>query len=65
MSTTETLTIYLPVSAACRLRRVAGIARRPVDEALAETLYATLPPLVRRCPSRISGRLGTSGNLAE
>jgi hypothetical protein len=44
MSTTETLTIHLPVSAARHLRRVAEIARRPVDEVLAETLYATLPP---------------------
>jgi len=43
MSTTETLTIHLPVSAARRLHRVAEIARRPVDEVLAETLYATLP----------------------
>ena len=47
MSTTETLTIHLPVSAARRLRRVAEIARRPVDEVLADTLYATLPPLLK------------------
>jgi hypothetical protein len=51
MSTTETLTIHLPVSAARRLRRVAEIARRPVDEVLADTLYATLPPLLEDVPA--------------
>lgn len=51
MSTTETLTIQLPASAARRLRRVAEIARRPVDEVLAEALYATLPPLLEDVPA--------------
>jgi hypothetical protein len=51
MSTTETLTIHLPASAARRLRRVAEIAHRPVDEVLAETLYATLPPLLEDVPA--------------
>jgi hypothetical protein len=53
MSTTETLTIHLPASAARRLRRVAEIARRPVDEVLAETLYATLPPLLEEVPAAL------------
>jgi hypothetical protein len=46
MSTTETLPIQLPASAARRWRRVAEIARRPVDEVLAETLCASLPLLL-------------------
>jgi len=57
MSTTETLTIQLPVSAARRLRRVADIARRPVDEVLAETLYATLPPLLEDVPAAFQADL--------
>jgi uncharacterized protein (UPF0212 family) len=55
MSTTETLTMHLQTFAARRWRHVAEIARRPVGEVLAETLYASLPPLVRRCPSCIPG----------
>jgi hypothetical protein len=70
MSTTETLTIQLPASAARRLRRVAEIARRPVDEVLAETLYATLPPLLEDVPDGFQAdlaRLETlpSGALRE
>ena len=57
MSTTETLTIHLPVSAARRLRRVAEIARRPVDEVLAETLYAILPPLLEDVPAAFQADL--------
>ena len=57
MSTTETLTIHLPVSAARRLRRVAEIARRPVDEVLAQTLYATLPPLLEDVPAAFQADL--------
>jgi hypothetical protein len=57
MSTTETLTIHLPASAARRLRRVAEIARRPVDEVLAETLYATLPPLLEDVPAAFQADL--------
>jgi hypothetical protein len=57
MSTTETLTIYWPASAARRLRRMAEIARRPVDEVLAETLYATLPPLLEDVPAAFQADL--------
>jgi len=38
MSTTETLTIQLPASAARRLLPLAEMARQPVGEVLAETL---------------------------
>ena len=37
---TELLTIRLPIAAAHRLRRVAEISRRPVDEVVADTLRA-------------------------
>jgi hypothetical protein len=53
----ETLTIHLPVSAARRLRRVAEIARRPVDEVLAETLCASLPPLLEDVPATFQSDL--------
>ena len=47
---TETLIIRLPVQAANRLRRVAEIARRPIDDVVAETLKSTLPPLLDDLP---------------
>ncbi len=50
MTTTEALTIHLPASAAYRLRRVAEITRRSVDEVVAETLCASLPPLLEDVP---------------
>ena len=46
---TETLTIRLPVQAANRLRRIAEIAQRPIDEVVAETLQSTLPPYWMIC----------------
>lgn len=47
---TEMVTIRLPAHALNRLRRVAEIARRPVDEVVAETLQSTLPPLLDDLP---------------
>ena len=49
--TTETLTIRLPVAAAQRLRRVAEVIHRPIDEVIAETLRAGLPPLLEDVPA--------------
>lgn len=49
--TTETLTIHLPVAAAQRLRRVAEVIHRPIDEVIAETLRAGLPPLLEDVPA--------------
>jgi hypothetical protein len=49
-SSTETLTVQLPAAAAHRLRRVAALAGRPVDEVIADTLNATLPPLLEDVP---------------
>ena len=50
-NTTETLTIRLPVAAAQRLRRVAEVIHRPIDEVIAETLRAGLPPLLEDVPA--------------
>jgi len=47
---TETLTVRLPEVAARRLRRVAEISRRPIDDVVAETLRAALPPLLEDAP---------------
>jgi hypothetical protein len=47
---TEMFTIRLPIAAAHRLRRVAEISRRPVDEVVADTLRASLPPLLEDVP---------------
>jgi hypothetical protein len=49
-STTETMTIHLPASAARRLRRVAEISGRPVDDVIADTLHAHLPALLEDIP---------------
>lgn len=48
--TTELVTIRLPVEAANRLRRVAEIAHRPIDDVVTETLQSTLPPLLDDLP---------------
>ena len=47
---TETLTIHLPVQAAHRLRRVAEIAQRSIDEVISDTLQSNLPPLLEDVP---------------
>lgn len=54
---TETLMIRLPVHAANRLRRVAEIAHRPIDQVIAETLQSTLPPLLDDLPAEFQADL--------
>ncbi len=56
---TETLTIRLPVQAANRLRRIAEIAHRPIDDVVAETLQSTLPPLLDDLPAAFQADLTT------
>jgi len=46
----ETLTVHLPAAAMERLRRVSQIARRPIDTLVADTLEASLPPLLESVP---------------
>lgn len=48
---TELVTIRLPTQAVNRLRRVAAIAHRPIDDVIAETLQSTLPPLLDELPA--------------
>lgn len=55
--TTETLMIRLPIHAANRLRRVAEIAHRPIDQVIAETLQSTLPPLLDDLPAEFQADL--------
>lgn len=47
---TEAMTIQLPATTARRLHRVARLSHRKVDDVLAETLQATLPPLLEDIP---------------
>lgn len=47
----ETLTIQVLVQAANRLRRVAEIVHRPIDQVVTETLQSTLPPLLDDLPT--------------
>ena len=49
---TEQVIIRLPENAARRLRRVAEIAHRSVDEVITETLSSTLPPLLEDVPAQ-------------
>ena len=49
-TTTETLTIRLPTAAVHRLRRIAELSRRSVDEVVAATLDSNLPPLLEDVP---------------
>ncbi len=46
----QPLTIHLPSSAIQRLQRVADISKRSVDEVIASTIQATLPPLLENIP---------------
>ncbi|MFN8488006.1 MAG: hypothetical protein U0350_10460 [Caldilineaceae bacterium] len=55
---TETLTIHLPVQAAHRLRRVAEIAQRSIDEVISDTLQSNLPPLLEDVPPAFRAELG-------
>lgn len=48
---TEVVTIRFAVQAAKRLRWVAALAHRPIDEVVAETLQSTLPPLLDELPA--------------
>ena len=51
MLTDQSLTVHLTAPELRRLQRVAEIARRPVDEIVADTLRATLPPLLEDVPA--------------
>jgi len=65
MTTTEALTIHLPASAVHRLRRVAEMTRRSVDEVVAETLCASLPPLLEDVPPAFQAALSHLETLSS
>jgi len=60
----ETLTIHLPAEAARRLRRVAEISRRPLDEIIADTLQGSLPPLLEDVPPPYQAELAGLESLS-
>jgi len=62
---TETLTIHLSREDAQRLRRMAEIAQRPVDEILADTLRAHLPPLPDDVPPEFRTELTALESLSN
>jgi len=61
----ETLTIHLPANAVHRLRRVAEISGRPVDEVIANTLQVGLPPLLEDVPEAFRRDLARLEALAN
>ena len=62
---TETLTIHLPVQAANRLRRVAEIAQRSIDDVVSETLQSNLPPLLEDVPPAFRADLAQLETLSN
>lgn len=61
---TETLTIHLPAEAARRLRRVAEISRRPLDEIISNTLQGSLPPLLEDVPLSYQAELAALESMS-
>lgn len=62
---TELLTVRLPVQAVNRLRRVAALAHRPIDEVVAESLQSTLPPLLDELPAAFQPLLAQLENWSS
>jgi len=63
VTATETLTINLSVAAAQRLRRVAEISGRALDDVIADTLHFTLPPLLEDVPAAFHAELSNLETL--
>ncbi len=64
-ATAETLTVHLPAAAMERLRRVSQIARRPIDTLVADTLQASLPPLLESVPTAFHSQLAELETLSS
>ena len=62
---TKVLTVRLPVQAVNRLRRVAALAHRPIDEVVAESLQSTLPPLLDELPAAFQPLLAQLENWSS
>ncbi|HRJ44628.1 MAG: hypothetical protein KJZ86_11575 [Caldilineaceae bacterium] len=61
----ETLTVRLPAAAMERLRRVSQISRRPIDTLVADTLEASLPPLLETVPDEYRSDLAVLESLSS
>ena len=61
----ESITVHLPSSALRRLRRVAEIAQRPLNDVISQTLEATLPPLPEDMPVAIQQELAALETLSN
>jgi len=64
-ASTETLTVHLPASAMERLRRVSQITHRPIDTLIADTLEASLPPLLESVPTIYHSQLAALEALSS
>jgi len=60
---TETFTVHLPAVAAYRLRRVAEISSRSIDDVIADTLCTALPPSLEEVPTIYRKQLTALENL--
>lgn len=61
---TETLTIHLPAAAAERLRRVAAMTHRSIDDIVVATLQINLPPLLENVPLAFRDELAALETLS-
>lgn len=61
----ETLTVHLPAAAMERLRRVSQISRRPINALVADTLEASLPPLLESVPATYHAQLAALESLSS
>ena len=61
---TETLTIHLPAAAAERLRRVAAMTHRSIDDIVVATLQVNLPPLLENMPPAFRDELAALETLS-
>ena len=59
---TEKFIINLPLTAAKRLHRIAEIAHRPIDQDVADTLEASLPPISEEISSEFDAELTQMGS---
>lgn len=64
-ATAETLIVRLPAAAMERLRRVSQISRRPIDTLVADTLEASLPPLLETVPEGYRNDLAVLETLSS
>lgn len=59
------MTIHLPAESVRRLLRVAEIARRPVDDVIAQLVDSGLPPLLEAVPDALRETLARMESLSS